>query len=128
MKTLDHIIADLPSERRAKVEGRARELLGEEMALQQLRKARRLTQEQMARALNIGQDGISKLESRSDLLISTLRNYIEAMGGAFKIVAEFKEGSVVISDLSTTQPIARVKREKRSVLRRKRHLELAHTD
>jgi transcriptional regulator with XRE-family HTH domain len=128
MKTLDHIIADLPPARRAKVQGRARELLGEEMALQQLRKAHRLTQEQMARALHVGQDSISKLESRSDLLISTLRSYVEAMGGALKIVVEFKSGSVVIPDLSSTAPAARSKPSSRTALRKKRHLELAHAE
>ena len=51
MKTIDQVIAGLPPGRRAKIEGRARQLIGEEMALQQLRKARKLTQKQMARAL-----------------------------------------------------------------------------
>ena len=65
MKNIDQIIGGLSPDRRAKIEGRARELIGEEMALQQLRKARQLTQDQMARALNIGQDSVSRLESRS---------------------------------------------------------------
>jgi transcriptional regulator with XRE-family HTH domain len=128
MRSIDRIIGGLPPARRAKIEGRARELIGEEMALQQLRKARHLTQEQMARSLNIGQDSISRLESRSDLLISTLRSYVEAMGGALKIVVEFKEGTAVISGLATEEPAERPKSksQKAATRRGKRHLELAH--
>jgi transcriptional regulator with XRE-family HTH domain len=125
MKTVDRIIAGLPPERRAKIEGRARQLIGEEMALRQLRKARRLTQKQLARALNIGQDSVSRLESRSDLLISTLQSYVEAMGGELKIVVEFKEGSAVISGLGMGGPAEEPARK--ASARRKRHLELAHT-
>jgi len=128
MKNIDQIIRGLSPERRAKIEGRARELIGEEMALQQLRKARQLTQKQMARALGIGQDSVSRLESRSDLLISTLQSYVEAMGGELKIVVEFKEGSAVVSGLGATEPAERQKAPaKKSPVRRKRHLELAHS-
>jgi len=129
MRNIDRIIGGLPPARRAKIEGRARQLIGEEMALQQLRKARQLTQEQMAKLLNIGQDSISRLESRSDLLISTLRSYVEAMGGALKIVVEFKEGTAVISGLATEEPAERPKpapQKGGNARRRKRHLELAH--
>lgn len=128
MKNIDQIIGGLSPERRAKIEGLARQLIGEEMALQQLRKARQLTQKQMARALKIGQDSVSRLESRSDLLISTLQSYVEAMGGELKITVEFKEGSAVISGLGATEPAEHRKEPaKKAPVRRKRHLELAHT-
>lgn len=127
MKSIDQVIAGLSPERRAKIEGRARQLIGEEMALQKLRKARRLTQKQMARALNIGQDSVSRLENRSDLLISTLQSYVEAMGGALKMVVEFKEGSVVISGLGATELAERERAPAKKAARKKRHLELAHT-
>ena len=126
MKNIDQIIAGLSPDRRAKIEGRARELIGEEVALQRLRKARRLTQDQMARALNIGQDSVSRLESRSDLLISTLQSYVSAMGGVLKIVVEFKEGSATISGLGITESVERPKKPAKKTARRKRHLELAH--
>jgi transcriptional regulator with XRE-family HTH domain len=127
MKNINQIIAGLPPGRRAKIEGRARELIGEEMALRQLRKARQLTQKQMARALKTGQDSISRLEGRSDLLISTLQSYVEAMGGALKIVVEFKEGSAVISGLGESGAIQRAKKPaKKPPMRRKKHLELVH--
>lgn len=125
MKNINQIIESLPPGRRAKIEGRARQLIGEQMALKHLRKARHLTQVQMARALNLGQDSISKLESRSDLLISTLQSYIEAMGGQLKIIAEFKEGTAVLSDFSSTEPPKAPKSTARhSAARKKRHLEL----
>jgi DNA-binding XRE family transcriptional regulator len=80
-RNINNIINKLPPAQRKKVEARAAELIAEEMSLQQLRQARKLTQQNMAKSLHIGQEGISKLEKRSDLLISTLRAYVEAMGG-----------------------------------------------
>jgi len=97
------------------------------MALQQLRKARHLTQLQMARTLKIGQDSISRLENRSDLLLSTLQSYVEAMGGTLSIVAEFKDGWMALSGLNTDEPPKRaVKKRRKTAPRRKGHLELAH--
>jgi transcriptional regulator with XRE-family HTH domain len=123
MKSIGQIIANLPPQRRAKIEARTREVVGEELALQQLRKARRLTQKQMARFLGVGQDSISRLESRSDLLISTLQSYVEAMGGALKIVVEFKEGTTVLSGLGSDEPAKRSLKgahDRKSSPRRKR--------
>jgi transcriptional regulator with XRE-family HTH domain len=99
MKNINQIIRGLPPERRAKVSARTKNLIGEEMALQHVRKALDLTQEQMAKLLGIGQDSISRIESRSDMLVSTLRSYIEAMGGSLKVTAEFPDGRVVLSGL-----------------------------
>lgn len=82
-------IKSLPPVRQKKIEERTEELMAEEMSLRELRKAHHLAQEQLAEALGIGQDGISRLEKRSDLLISTLRSYIEAMGGNLSLIAEF---------------------------------------
>jgi hypothetical protein len=50
-----------------------------------------LTQARVGKALNIGQDGVSRLEQRSDLLISTLRSYVEAMGGDLQLIASFPD-------------------------------------
>jgi transcriptional regulator with XRE-family HTH domain len=77
--------------RRKKIEARAATLIAEEMSLRDLRQALTLTQERMAETLGIGQDGISRLEKRSDLLLSTLRTYIEAMGGQLSLIAEFPD-------------------------------------
>lgn len=98
--TLKDKMKGLSPERRKKIEARAAELLSEEMTLQELRRARKLTQVRLAKALGIGQDGVSKLEKRADLMISTLRKSIEAMGGNLSIVAEFPDRKpVVISGL-----------------------------
>jgi len=73
-------IRHLSPSRRKKVEARAAELIAEEMTLRELRKARKLTQVRVARSLGITQDSVSRLEKRSDLLLSTLRKTVEAMG------------------------------------------------
>lgn len=88
---VNDIIAKLSPAQRKKVESRAAELITEEMTLRQLRKARKLTQVRMAKALGISQDGVSRLEKRSDLLLSTLRKTVEAMGGSLSLVAEFPD-------------------------------------
>ena len=69
----------------------------EEMPLQELRQARALSQEQIAKTLSIRQASVSKLERRTDMYISTLRSYIKAMGGNLEIVAQFPEGEVKIA-------------------------------
>ena len=100
-KTLKERLSKLPAGRRAKVEARANELLAEEMSLKDLRKARELTQERMAELLGIGQDGISRLEKRSDLLISTLRSYVARMGGQLELVVRFPDRpAVLLQDLA----------------------------
>ena len=100
-KTLKDRLNKLTSARRAKVDARAAELLAEEMSLKDLRKARELTQERMAELLGIGQEGISRLEKRSDLLISTLRNYVARMGGRIELVVRFPDRpAVLLQDLA----------------------------
>lgn len=61
------------------------------MTLQALRKARELTQERMAELLGVGQDSISQLENRTDMLLSTLRSYVEAMGGSLDLIVRFPD-------------------------------------
>lgn len=95
MKSLKDKMAELSEARRQKIEARAAELAAEEMSLRDLRRAHRLTQARVGRALKIGQDGISRLEQRSDLLISTLRNYVEAMGGDLQLIARFPDRPAV---------------------------------
>ena len=92
MKTLDQMLEGLPRERRETIEARTYELVLEENALRRLRKARKLTQARLAELLGMRQDSVSRLERRSDLLLSTLRSYVEAMGGSLKLVVEFADG------------------------------------
>ena len=90
---------------RKRVAARAAELAGEEMSLRELRRARKLTQARVARVLGTTQDSVSRLEQRSDLLLSTLRKTVKAMGGEVRIIAEFPRGaSVVVSGLSEYHP------------------------
>jgi transcriptional regulator with XRE-family HTH domain len=90
-KTLEEKLAELDPDERAEIEKRAAELIAEEMSLQELRRARKLTQVRMAKKLKVGQESISRLEKRTDLHISTLRHYVEAMGGSLSLVARFPD-------------------------------------
>jgi ribosome-binding protein aMBF1 (putative translation factor) len=92
------------SELRAKMTPEARERVDarvlaalRQMPLLELRKARSLSQEQLAKELQTTQGEISKIEHRTDMYLSTLRNYVEAMGGELDIIARFKDGAVRIS-------------------------------
>lgn len=89
--TLKDKIKKLPAARRKKVEARAARLIAQEMTLRELRQAHKRTQERIAETLGIGQEGVSRLEKRSDLLLSTLRSYIEAMGGSLSLIAKFPD-------------------------------------
>ena len=89
--TLNDKMKGLGAKRRKKVEARAAELIAEELSLSDLRRARERTQTSIAKSLGIGQEGVSRLEQRSDLLLSTLRGYVEAMGGELTLVAEFPD-------------------------------------
>ena len=66
-------------------------LIAEEMTLRDLRKARNQTQARVAEKLGINQENVSRIEQRSDLLLSTLSGYVEAMGGKLNLVAEFPD-------------------------------------
>jgi transcriptional regulator with XRE-family HTH domain len=115
MTNLEQIKKELSPARRKKVEARAAELIAEEMTLQELRRARKLTQVRMAKKLGVSQDGISKLEKRSDLLLSTLRKTVEAMGGSLSLVAEFPDRNpVVLSGIAENEPNPRSHGRKRA--------------
>ena len=86
-------------ERRRRIDETKRELLAE-MPLHELRRARALTQQELAQMLEVNQPAISKLEQRADVYISSLRSYIEAVGGKLKIVADFPEGEVTITNFA----------------------------
>jgi transcriptional regulator with XRE-family HTH domain len=91
MKTLEEKLAEISPKRRAKIKARTCELVAREMSLRELRQAVNKTQKTVARTLNIGQEGVSRLEKRSDLLLSTLRNFVEAVGGSLTLVAQFPD-------------------------------------
>lgn len=89
--TLREKMKGLSAERRARIDAETDRLHDEYKTLQELRKARELTQVEIAKALNIRQASVAQMEKRSDLLISTLRGYIEGMGGTLKLVVEFPD-------------------------------------
>ena len=90
MTTLRDKMAGLPARHRARIKARAQKLIAEETSLQALRKAHQKTQEKVATTLGIGQDSVSRLEQRSDMLLSTLREYVAAIGGSVRLLVEFK--------------------------------------
>jgi DNA-binding transcriptional regulator YiaG len=90
-KTYEELIAGLSSERRKRVETRAAKLIAEEKSLRDLRQAHNLTQQRMAKKLGVKQHSISRLEQRSDMLLSTLRDYIVKMGGELVLTARFPD-------------------------------------
>ena len=90
---------DFTPERRRRIDDMKRALVAE-MPLHELRRARAMTQRDLARTLNVNQPAVSKLEQRTDVYVSSLRSYIEAVGGRLKIVAEFPEGEVAITNFS----------------------------
>ena len=104
MKTLKEKMAALGAVRSQKVETRAAELIAEEMSLRDLRRAHKRTQASLAKTLNITQDQVSRLEKRSDLLLSTMRKYVEGLGGRLTLVAEFPDRPpVVLSGVGTIE-------------------------
>ena len=111
-KTLRDKMKTLGAKRQKKIETRAAYLIAEEQTLRDLRQAHYLTQERMAKFLHIGQDGVCRIEKRTDLLISTLRSYIEAMGGHLRIIAEFPDRPpVTLSGLAAMENDRRKKNE-----------------
>jgi len=94
-RTLGDTVAALPKARRVKVRARTAELIDEELSLQALRKAIGRTQVQIARTLDVGQDTVSRIEGRTDLMLSTLGKYVRALGGDLILVAEFPDRAPV---------------------------------
>lgn len=91
--------AMLPPARRARI-SRLAERLGREMDLAQLRTARQLSQSALGEILHVEQPAVAKLEKRTDMYVSTLRRFVEAMGGELEIVAHFPDGSVRIRNFA----------------------------
>jgi transcriptional regulator with XRE-family HTH domain len=90
------LLEAMPPERQRRIEKRFQDSIAA-MPLDQLRKAREMTQIQLAEILGVNQGEVSKIEHRSDICISTLADYIEAMGGRLEIRAVFKDREVRIT-------------------------------
>ena len=103
-KSLKDKISALSETRQNTIATRSNELIAEEMTLRDLRLALEKTQQELGTALHMKQDGISRLENRSDMLLSTLNKYISAMGGTLKLIAEFPgRPSIVLHGVADIQ-------------------------
>jgi transcriptional regulator with XRE-family HTH domain len=94
--SLEEMLAELPVDRRERIEQRAAELIAEELNLRQIRHLRKLTQARLSKKLKIGQEGVSRIEKRSDLYLSTLRSYLEGVGGELTLMVKFPDRPPVI--------------------------------
>jgi transcriptional regulator with XRE-family HTH domain len=98
------VLAMESEEFRKSVEQRTAELIAEELNLREVRRLRKLTQARLSKKLKIGQEGVSRIEKRTDLYISTLRNYVEGVGGKLKLVVELPgRPPVILSGLGEDQ-------------------------
>ncbi len=110
-RTLKDKLATLDPARRARVEAEADRLHTEYLTLQELRKAKEMTQVQLARTLGIQQATVAKYERQSDLLLSTLTSYVHAMGGNLKLMVEFPgKEPVALEGLGDTEEPRRRRR------------------
>lgn len=90
-RSLREVMNSLPPKRRKKIEARAAKAIAEEMTLQELRKAKKLSQDTVAKNLGIKQSDVSKIEHRVDVYVSTLRNFVRATGGELEIIAKYPD-------------------------------------
>jgi transcriptional regulator with XRE-family HTH domain len=95
-RNVRELLEAMPTDRQRRIEKRFQRSLAA-MPLDQLRKAQQMTQLQVAEVLGVNQGEISKIEHRSDICVSTLADYIEAMGGRLEIRAVFKDREVRIT-------------------------------
>lgn len=110
--TLEAMLTELPAERRERIEKRAAELVAEEINLRELRRQQKLTQARLSKKLKIGQEGISRIEKRTDLYLSTLRSYVEGVGGKLSLVVEFPNRQpVVLTGLGEIAPPPKTKKK-----------------
>ncbi len=94
-RSFKELRAKMPAKAQALSMGKANQIL-KKMALQEIRQVRKLSQEELATILKMKQANISRIENGSDMYISTLRSYIEGMGGKLNIIAHFPEGDISI--------------------------------
>ncbi|CAN5818272.1 XRE family transcriptional regulator [soil metagenome] len=88
------IIEELPVERRERIEAHTNVLIKEYELLKALRQDCRVSQEQLAELMGIRQASVSKIENQDDMRLSTLRKYIEALGGELEILVRFPDRDV----------------------------------
>lgn len=97
-KSLSEMMKALPKERRERIEAETAREAAEIMSLRDVRKAFHKSQEDLAKTLRMEQESISRIERRADLLLSTMRKYVAAMGGDLKLIAEFPDRPAIQID------------------------------
>lgn len=124
MRTLSEIMKTMPAKRRAKIERKAKEIIAEVDSLAALRGVPGVSQENLAKAMGVSQPVVSRMERQSDLLLSTLRGYVAALGGSLDLVVHFPGvGSVRLasfSDVFLQEPEGAAEIGKRALNRRQR--------
>lgn len=115
-RTIDQIIGGLPKERRAKIAKKSRKMAREMTAyadsLAQVRKAFGKTQVELGSDLGLAQNAVSQLESRSDIRLSTLLKYVDALGAELDLVIRSKDGAQVVYRASARAGVSRAKAQK----------------
>lgn len=86
VRKLSEVLESLPASRRAEIDRRFKELVNEVESLKELRRLSTLSQARIAKKLKISQPAVSKIEKQTDMYLSTLRGYVEAMGGELDVV------------------------------------------
>lgn len=104
-KNFNELYMKMSPESRARVEAHVAETI-KNMPLSELRQAHSLTQTRLAEVMEVEQSEVSRIEKRTDIYISTLRSYIEAMGGSLSIRATFPDGSVEITQFQSEESAA----------------------
>ena len=95
-RKFQELLDEMPAARRKKIAKRVEQALSA-MPLPEVRRARRLTQAELAKTLGVNQGEVSKIEHRTDVYLSTLAGYVEALGGRLEIRAVFRDREMRIS-------------------------------
>jgi transcriptional regulator with XRE-family HTH domain len=94
--SLEEMLATESEDFRQSVKQRTAELIAEELNLREMRRLRKVTQARLSKKLKIGQEGVSRIEKRTDLYLSTLRNYVEGLGGKLSLIVEFPDRAPMV--------------------------------
>src|SRR5271165_4591944 len=115
----ENIFAKFSPARQRRIKKRAAELIAEELTLRELRRAKQITQEEVAQRLRGRQVYVSRLERRADMKLSTLRDYIRALGGDLQLMVTFpRDGLIKLQDIGTTSARKRRNAAQKSKMRK----------
>ena len=113
--SLEEMLARESEESQRWIKQRAAELIAEELNLRAMRRLRKLTQASLSKKLKIGQEGVSRIEKRSDLYLSTLRSYVEGVRGELTLMVRFPDQPpVILAGLGESEPGKKAKKRSKS--------------